>query len=129
MLSRVHYEAVRPPHRVVSRQMLCHGDYYEQNGSVAHADDCLGRLGSHPVDRWVRLEHLADDFVNHFEGLLGPRVRHAAHRLKKVVNRTAFDYVKVLDFYFTAAELNRLYAANPRWAAMEREVYGDILRL
>ena len=61
--------------------------------------------------------------------VLGPRVRNAAHKLKKVVNPTALDYVKALDFYFTAAELEGLYAANPRWAAMERQVYGDLLRL
>jgi hypothetical protein len=129
ILSRVHYEAARPPHRCASREMLCRGEFYEQDGTVGRADDCLARLGSHPVDRWVRLEHLAEDFVGHFEALLGPRVRNAAHKLKKVVNPTALDYVKALDFHFTAAELDGLYAANPRWAAMERQVYGDILRL
>jgi hypothetical protein len=128
ILSRVHYEAARPPHRCASREMLCQGQYYEQDGTIARADDCLARLGSHPVDRWVRLEHLAEDFVLHFEAILGPRVRTAAHRLKKVVNPTALDYVKSLGFYFTPAELEGLYAANPKWAAMEREVYGDVLR-
>lgn len=127
ILSRVHYEAARPPHRCASREMLCRGQYYEQGGEVGRADDCLDRLGSHPVDRWVRLEHLASDFVEHFEAILGPRVRTAAHRLKKVVNPTTLDYVKSLGFYFTAAELEALYAANPRWAAMERQVYGDLL--
>lgn len=129
ILSRVHYEASRPPHRCATRQMLCRGDYYEQDGSVNHADAHVERLGSHPVDRWVRLEHLAEDFVEQFEGLLGPRVRAVAHKLKKVVNPTTLDYVKALEFYFTAEELAGLYAANPNWAAMEVRVYGDILRL
>jgi len=129
ILSRVHYEASRPPYRCATREMICRGEYYEQGGQVNHADAHVARLGSHPIDRWVRLEHLAEDFVEQFEGLLGPRVRSAAHRLKRVVNPTTVDYVKSLGFYFTATELDGLYAANPRWAAMERQVYGDILRL
>lgn len=129
ILSRVHYEAARPPHRCASRAMICKGEYFEQDGQVNHADAHVARLGSHPVDRWVRLEHLADDFVDHFEELLGPRVRSVAHKLKKVVNPTTLDYVKSLGFYFTAEELAGLYAANPRWAAMETRVYGDVLRL
>ena len=129
ILSRVHYEAARPPHRCASRAMICRGEYYEQGGQVNNADAHVERLGSHPVDRWVRLEHLADDFVDHFEELLGPRVRSVAHKLKKVVNPTTLDYVKSLEFYFTADELAGLYAANPKWAAMEARVYGDILRL
>jgi hypothetical protein len=43
------------------------------------------------------------------------------------VNPTTLDYVKSLGFYFTAEELSGLYAANPKWAAMEREVYGELL--
>jgi hypothetical protein len=129
VLSRIHYEAARPPHCCATRAMLCRGQFYERDGSVNHADAQVGRLRGQPIDGWVRLEHLAEDFVDQFEGLLGPRVRSAAHRLKKVVNRTTLDYVKSLDFYFTPAELDGLYAANPIWAAMEAKVYGDILRL
>jgi hypothetical protein len=129
ILSRVHYEAARPPHRCASREMVLRGEYYEQDGSVNHADAHVARLGEHPIDRWVRLEHLAEDFVSQFEAHLGPRVRRAARKLRKLVNPTALEYVKALEFYFTAAELEGLYAANPRWAAMERRIYGDLLRL
>ena len=129
ILSRVHYEAARPPHRCASRAMLCRGEYYEQDGSVNQADAQVARLAGHPVERWIRLEHLAEDFVAQFEGLLGPPVRRAARRLRKVVNPTALDYLKSLEFYFTATELEGLYAANPAWAEMERQVYGDLLRL
>jgi hypothetical protein len=129
ILSRVHYEASRAPHRCATREMLCGGLYFEQDGSINHADAHMARLGSHPIDRWVRLEHLAEDFVTQFETVLGPRVRRAARKLRKVVNPTAVDYVKSLHFHFTPAELAGLYAANPAWAAMEAKVYGDILRL
>ena len=109
--------------------MLCKGQFYERDGGINHADAQVGRLSTHAVHGWVRLENLAEDFVDQFEGLLGPRVRSAAHKLKKVVNPTTLDYVKSLDFYFTPAELQGLYEANPVWAEMERKVYGDILRL
>jgi hypothetical protein len=129
LLSRVHYEAARPPHHCATRDMLCRGEFYEHNGEIARADSLVARMDEDPADRWVRLEHLADDFVTCFEGLLGPRVRTAARKLKKVVNPTGLDYLKSLDFYFTAEELAGLYAANPIWAERERQVYGDILRL
>ena len=129
LLSRVHYEASRPPHRCASREMLCRGQFFERDGAINHADAQVGRLDTRTIHGWVRLEHMADDFIDQFEGLLGPRVRAAAHKLKKVVNPTTLDYVKSLDFYFTSEELAGLYAANPRWAAIETEVYGDILRL
>lgn len=129
LLSRIHYEAARPPHRCASREMLCRGQFYERDGAINHADAQVGRLDTKVIHGWVRLEHMAEDFVDQFEGLLGPRVRSAAHRLKKVVNPTTLDYVKSLDFYFTPEELAGLYEANPRWAAIEAEVYGDILRL
>jgi hypothetical protein len=128
LLSRVHYEASKPPHHTASRAMLCRGEFYENNGRINHADAHAADFGA-PVDRWIRLEHLADDFVTHFEGLLGPRVHRAAAKLRKVVNPTRLDYVKSLDFYFTPDELDGLYRANPAWAAMERQVYGDLLRL
>lgn len=129
VLSRIHYEAARPPHRCATRQMLCRGQFYERDGSVNHADAQVGRLRGQAIYGWVRLEHLTEDFIDQFEDLLGPRVRSAAHKLRKVVNATTLDYVKSLDFYFTAAELDGLYAANPIWAEMEAKVYGDVLRL
>ncbi|WP_296595033.1 hypothetical protein [Phenylobacterium sp.] len=129
VLSRIHYEAARPPHRCATREMLCRGQFYERDGGINHADAQVGRLSTQTIHGWVRLEHLAEDFVDQFEGLLGPRVRSAAQRLRKVVNPTTLDYVKSLDFYFTPGELAGLYEANPIWAHMERQVYGDLLRL
>lgn len=129
ILSRVHFEAARPPHRMATREMICRGAFFEQDGRISTADAVVARLDRHRIDGWVRLEHLAEDFVDRFEGLLGPRVRFAAHKLKKIVNPTTLDYVKELSFHFTPAELAGLYAANPQWAAREREVYGDLIAL
>ena len=129
LLSRVHYEASRRPFHCASREMLCRGEFYENNGRVNQADAYMTQFSGEPVDRWLRLENMAEDFISHFEGLLGPRVRTAARKLRKAVNATRLDYVKSLDFYFTPKELDALYEANPAWAIMEERIYGDTLRL
>jgi len=130
LLSRVHYDASRSPYRMVSREMLCRGQFYEVTGAIGSADGYVKHYGASPVDRWVRTEHLAEDFQRQFGDILGSQLaRAAASKLAKVVNGTRLNYVRGLDFYFTAAELDGLYAANPTWAALEARLYGDVLRL
>jgi hypothetical protein len=130
MLSRVHYEASRPPYYAVSRAMLLRGEFFHQNGQVGRADDYARHYGEAEVARWIRMEHLAEDFERQFGDLLGSQVTRAAVRkLRRVVNGTRLNYVRSLGFYFTPQELAALYDANPAWAARERELYGDVLRL
>jgi len=130
LLSRVHYDASRPPYRMVSREMLCRGQFYEESGDIQTADIYVQHYGASPVDRWVRTEHLAEDFQRQFGDILGSQLARAAVRkLAKVVNGTRLNYVRRLDFYFTPAELDGLYAANPSWAELEANLYGDVLRI
>ena len=49
LLSRVHYEAARAPFHCASREMLCRGEFYENNGQVNRADEQMGRFCAHPV--------------------------------------------------------------------------------
>jgi PAS domain-containing protein len=130
MLSRVHYEASRPPYLAATRAMLCRGEFFHQNGQVGKADDDARHYGDSRVERWIRTEHLAEDFERHFSDILGSHLARAALRkVRRIVNGTRLNYIRSLDFYFTPTELASLYAANPRWAAMERALYGDVLRL
>ncbi|HEY3695422.1 hypothetical protein [Phenylobacterium sp.] len=130
MLSRAHYEASRPPYQCVTRAMFCRGEYFHQNGQVGKADDHALYYGEADVERWIRTEHLPEDFERSFGDILGSRLTRAAVRkLRRIVNGTRLNYIRSLDFHFTAGELEALYAANPAWAARERELYGDILRL
>ena len=129
ILSRVHYEASRPPFRVATREMLCKGQFFERDGDVFSADDYARGFVASRVNRWLRMEHLADDFLANFCDLFGERVRLGQRRLRRIINRTAVDYIKSVEFYFTGPELERLYEANPVWASIERSLYGDLLRL
>jgi len=129
LLSRIHYEASRPPYHCATREMFSRGRFFEQNGSVGWADEHVERFVASGVQRWIRLEHLAEDFARHFSDLLGRRTEAAAGKLRRVLNPTEIQYLKRLDFYFTPREIDALYAANPAWAAVERQVYGDTLRL
>jgi len=130
ILSRVHYEASRPPYHTVTRAMLRRGEFFHQNGQVGRADDYVSRYADSGVDRWIRTEHMAEDFERHFGDILGSQLARAAVRkVRRVVNGTRLNYVRSLEFYFTAEELEELYAANPLWAQAERRLYGDVLRL
>lgn len=126
VLSRVFYEAARPPHRVPTREMLREGRFFEQDGTPNFADAYM-EVFEDEVARWLRTEHLREDFHRHFSDVLGPSVHIGVKALDKIVNGTSMPYVKQPSFHFTAAELARLYDANPRWKAKELEVYGDLL--
>ncbi len=129
LLSRIHYEASRPPYLSATREMLCRGEFYEQSGLIAKADDYAVQFDS-AVDRWIRMEHLAEDFERHFGDILAAHaLRAAVRKLRKIVNGTRLNYLRSLDFYFTPENLAALYDANPIWAERERRLYGDILTL
>lgn len=130
ILSRVHYDASRPPHLCATRAMIRRGEFFEAQGEIKRADDYVRHFGRSKVDRWIRTEHLAEDFERHFSELLGtPLAGAAVRRLRRIVNGTSLNYVRSLGFYFTADELSELYESNPLWAAVEQELYGDVLRL
>ena len=127
VLSRIHYEAGRAPYLTASRAMLTRGEFFQRNGDVSSAEAQLLHYGDR-IDRWVRSEHLAQDFLAGFEDVLGSRVAAAALRkLRRIVNRSQLNYVRDLSFYFSPKDLADLYAANPRWAELERQLYGDLL--
>jgi hypothetical protein len=94
------------------------------------ADDLLELIvGDFQVDRWIRQEELADDLV----GLLREVVdlsteEEAAIRSVGRVNDTRTRVQRLRrqspERFFSAAQLDTLYRNNPRWAAIEREVYG-----
>lgn len=129
MLSRVHYEASRPPYLSATRAMLCRGEFFHQNGQIGKADDYALHYDAR-VERWIRTEHLAEDFERHFSDILGSHLARAALRkVARVVNGTRLNYIRALDYHFTPDELAGLYAANPSWAARERQLYGGLLEL
>jgi hypothetical protein len=130
MLSRVYYEASRPPYHSPTREMICRGEFLHQNGEVGAADQHALHYGGSGVDRWIRTEHLVEDFQRHFSDILGSGLTNAAARkVRRIANGARMDYIRSLAFHFTSDDLDSLYAANPIWAGIERDLYGDVLRL
>lgn len=86
------------------------------------ADEVLARHVSVPIDRWLRQEHLADDFIDAIGSIaaLSPAERAAIRAVPRVNAGGPND----LSARFTTTDLAELYARNPRWAALERRCYG-----
>jgi hypothetical protein len=80
------------------------------------------------VDRWLRMEHLADDFIE-FVGEQREVTADQRSRIKKIGAVNAVTYDHDVTHWFSPAQVRRMYAQNPRWEAVEREVYGDIFVL
>ena len=122
LLSRVHAGVARTPEHRVTREMLLAGRFPRHDGVELSADDLMRRYTEHPVAHWIRTEHFAEDFTAAFgrflklDGIVPQR--HA--------NTAPLPYIRDPRFFFTRAEIDGLYRANPVWAAMERKVYGSL---
>ena len=100
----------------------------EQMASSKLPDECLsiftdgGRL---QIGTWVRTEFAADDLLE-----LASRftdVTPEQRRLVHGIEIDELDYDHDTRHWFSEKRLERLYAGNPSWAAIEREVYGDTM--
>ncbi len=91
------------------------------------ADWWLERFGID--ERWelLRVEHLKSDFLACL-ARHQPIGRRARWRVRLVPARNRTSYSRTTDCWFSSSDLQRIYAANPRWAALERCLYGDLLR-
>ena len=87
----------------------------------------------HFTDHWrldigvfLRLEHLRDDFLDFVRRFVAvsPERERLVHEHPA---RDVGDYDHDLQRWFSPAQLESLYERNPRWAALEEELYGDLL--
>ena len=84
--------------------------------------------GRFKVDAWLRMEHLADDFLAFISSYTDvSEERRRAVRDAPPVN--AHDYDHELASWFTADQIDRMYQRNPRWAELEGELYRGLVRL
>ena len=128
VLSRVHYEASRPPYLCATRDMVCRGAYFEQTGDVFTADILLHEyVFPEHTQKWIRVEHMLDDFRAAFMDEIGARMPAAEWQLRRVRNPTQIRYLEAVEFHFSQADLVVLYDANPLWASLERTLYGSTL--
>jgi hypothetical protein len=79
------------------------------------------------IDRWLRTESLTDDFlafISEFTEVTDERMGH----VREVGPVNTHDYDKDVMSWFTPDLIERMYEANPAWADLEREIYGDVYR-
>ncbi|CAN5813224.1 hypothetical protein BH24ACT3_BH24ACT3_05730 [soil metagenome] len=90
------------------------------------ADTVLSRHLCGRIDHWLRQEHLAEDFVRVVGGF-GTITSEQADRIARLGSVNANCYDRDLVLTLDVAEVEAMYRANPRWAEVERAVYGDTL--
>ncbi len=70
------------------------------------------------IDEWLRLENLFEDF----QRIVGSYVDVSAVRASHWENRGAYKRTR----WFSREEVARLYETCPRWAALEKRIYGTL---
>jgi hypothetical protein len=98
---------------------------------VPRADTRLSILtdnGRYHIDRWMRMESLAEDFTAFISELTdvsdSDRERIASF---EPVNTLEYDHD--IAHWFTPEQIRLLYRNNPLWASVEERIYGDLALL
>ncbi len=84
------------------------------------------QLGGRHIGAWLRMEHLFDDVVRFIGRHVRPVTADLQRRLESVPTKGRRGYDHDVDAFFTRDQMAALYARNPLWAAVEREVYGGL---
>jgi hypothetical protein len=93
------------------------------------ADHALDHIiGGHEIDFWIRQEHLTEDLLRCLRRVttLTPDEERAIRSVGRVNEgrREWRPRLRSPDRFFGPEHIESLYANNPRWAAIERRVYG-----
>ena len=98
---------------------------------VPRADKRLAILtddGRYHIDRWIRMERLADDFIA-FVSELTEVTSADREQITAAEQVNALEYDHAIAHWFTPEQVRRLYRNNPLWASVEERVYGDLALL
>ena len=77
------------------------------------------------VDRWLRVEQLADDFLA-LVGELRDVTDDERRRVRALPQTNSIEYDHEVSHWFTPAQVRTMYAHNPLWAALEERLYGGV---
>jgi hypothetical protein len=96
---------------------------------LPRGDRRLARItndGKFGVERWFRMEHLSEDFLDFVSELteVGDERRGQVSRVRAI---NALDYDHEVRHWFSDAQIKRMYEVNPVWRAIEEKVYGDLV--
>lgn len=87
---------------------------------MVHTDEC--RFWP---DRWLRMETLADDFLD-FVSSLRDVTDAERERVAALGPVNSAEYDRDLELWFTPEQIRRMYLNNPCWATLEQEQYGGL---
>ena len=73
------------------------------------------------IDRWLRTESITEDFLG-FISEFTDVTDDQRKQVREVDPVNTHDYDKDVMSWFTPDLIERMYAANPRWAGLEREI-------
>ena len=90
------------------------------------ADWWLDRLDVNQDWSLLRVEHLKCDFLKCLRQYQ-PVSICAQCRVLLVSSRNRNRYQRALQDWFSPSDLKSIYAANPRWAALEQLTYGSLV--
>jgi|GEM_PF-916927 hypothetical protein len=95
-------------------------------GATVSADDGLKSMMCGRVDYWIRQESLVDDFLEVVRHFIDVRAEDE-RAVRNLPRRNTAHRETNIDDWFTQDDLRRVYEANPFWAKIERELYGNTL--
>ena len=124
IISRINFETARSG-EAVPRNMYVEGRFFEMNGVRCYADKYIERYTERVVDHWIRVEFLETDFFNVFSNYLDVRTFVKSSDFNEKLN--ASECVTELDQWFNEEEIGCLYRSNPKWAQLEKKIYGSLL--
>jgi len=126
ILSREHHKA----------QWGLHPDYVpvpmdtpDEMASSSFPDFRLGTFldeGRFEIDHWLRTEVLTTDFL----AFISEYTSVSEEQRRQVMDLDRLNsnkYDRELDNWFTADQIERLYASNPVWAGIEEKLHGGLL--
>jgi hypothetical protein len=82
--------------------------------------------GGRKVGVWLRMEHLFDDVVWFIEEHIRPVTFDLRRKLMAVSTKGQRNYNHDVDSFFTPEQIAELYARFPVWAAVEKQIYGEL---
>jgi hypothetical protein len=125
IISRIKYEQERSG-QVVSKEAYSKGFFFEQNGTENHADNYVREYTKKTVSNWLRVEYLHEDFINVFSKYFDLENKCVSEIFMNKVNASGWD--GNICKWFDKEDLKILYESCPKWAALELELYGNIMQ-
>jgi hypothetical protein len=81
--------------------------------------------GRFRVDRWLRMEALAVDFLDFVSGFATVTDEHRS-KVLELQRMNTLEYDHEVANWFSERQIKTMYENNPAWRAIEEKVYGDL---